>query len=451
MSTQKNLIVSNEQVVESCDDNGAIAGIGIDIGGMAGNAGNTNDSGYLLGPTATDDKTYKLLLGPPSTLDHAYITESTLNRNNSMAEKGNIKQVSMPEQKDKLPLKSNISAYGSPLLSKLGQGFAKSSKLPSTIGKRSEQSFKDFLSQKGLHSDTIETLVREGFTDETSLSLLSETSTKELQIPMADRLRLDKLIRGSFQHTSSHPNDPVANKHDYTAGFESLAHLLGKGSQPGTRTSAPTHTYSDPLMYLSTKGLSKKYYDISDFIPGFLTPRQMVVAQGSEGHLIYDSVPQKPSLQKVTQAQWAAASAKILAQLMDDGKLVSVRHIKEYLAYTVKIAELGNRFDWTSVLQYDRNYRELQATTEMPWGSDTPHLHSLHLREKVVPDYKNLNKAKYDVKGKKAQAPIDPKNGRQICLKFNSGKCPHGTNCIYSHICLLPTCGQTHPKVAHPQ
>ena len=48
--------------------------------------------------------------------------------------------------------------------------------------------------------------------------------------------------------------------------------------------------------------------------------------------------------------------------------------IEFYLAYTTKIYEFAEKYDWNSVLNYDYNYRELQAEHKFKWGTFSPHM-----------------------------------------------------------------------------
>jgi len=58
--------------------------------------------------------------------------------------------------------------------------------------------------------------------------------------------------------------------------------------------------------------------------------------------------------------------------------------VQKYLAYTVKIFRLGESFMWETVLEYERQYRELQTSLKFEWGMDCPHLHQVALREKPM-------------------------------------------------------------------
>ena len=74
---------------------------------------------------------------------------------------------------------------------------------------------------------------------------------------------------------------------------------------------------------------------------------------------------------------------RILTQLMANGSLSSMAHITNYLAYTAKIHQHAIRCTWSSIMIYDKEYRQLQATEGFPWGMDNIHLQTVYLREKA--------------------------------------------------------------------
>ena len=63
--------------------------------------------------------------------------------------------------------------------------------------------------------------------------------------------------------------------------------------------------------------------------------------------------------------EWTAASCRILAKLVLEGK-ICVDGVAHYLSYTVKISCLAQRYVWVTVLLYDREYRRAQANYNFP-------------------------------------------------------------------------------------
>lgn len=66
--------------------------------------------------------------------------------------------------------------------------------------------------------------------------------------------------------------------------------------------------------------------------------------------------------------EWGAANMHLLNHLLAN-KLLNRNKIKYYLAYTTKIYELAEKYEWNSVLSYDYTYRELQAEHRFKWGT----------------------------------------------------------------------------------
>ena len=169
------------------------------------------------------------------------------------------------------------------------------------------------------------------------------------------------------------------------------------------------------------------HYDIVDFVPGVLCQKESLVLSGSEGKITFDGGPKKPRLESLTPHQFYAANSRIMYKLIETGALTD-RGVVDYLGYTVKIAQLADRYVWSSVLHYDRQYRELQAELNFDWGSDCTHLHQVVLREKA----QALTSGKRP--STKAPIPIDPASNVEICLNFNRNICKLGGACKYAHV-----------------
>ena len=64
---------------------------------------------------------------------------------------------------------------------------------------------------------------------------------------------------------------------------------------------------------------------------------------------------------------------RLLNHLLCTGQLPRA-DIEFYLAYTTKIYEFAEKYEWSSVFNYDYNYRELQAEHKFKWGTFSPHM-----------------------------------------------------------------------------
>jgi len=122
--------------------------------------------------------------------------------------------------------------------------------------------------------------------------------------------------------------------------------------------------------------------------------------------------------------------------------------ITDYLSYTVKISQLAERYQWETVLLYDREYRRLQAALngQLRWGADSSHLVSVYLKDKSGQNKEKPNKGPKGINSK-TPAVKDPKSGKDICRNYNNSKCEYGDKCFRAHVCL--TCYKTHPLLEH--
>ena len=135
-------------------------------------------------------------------------------------------------------------------------------------------------------------------------------------------------------------------------------------------------------MFLRPAQLPKgeKVLRIIDFVDNII-PREdeRTISDGGHTKLIVSYDPKKPKLEQVTFSQWVIANTRFFYNLMISRKLNSLEDIINYPAYTVKVMELSNRFQWPSVLKYDDEFRLLQATYGYPRSFDCNHLHTVTL------------------------------------------------------------------------
>ena len=110
----------------------------------------------------------------------------------------------------------------------------------------------------------------------------------------------------------------------------------------------------NPLVYLAENN-NAQYLDIVDFVPRNFSANteEILLSSGSGIELSLKMDPKRPNLENVTMMEWTAANAKIMAKRLPEGKLSSPNSA-QYLAYTVKIASLAQRYMWQSILLYDR-------------------------------------------------------------------------------------------------
>lgn len=284
--------------------------------------------------------------------------------------------------------------------------------------------FKKKLDEDGFTEATIDILLQNDFCSIESLKLLASepASLDELKLSMQQRLLLKKfVIRGA----EPSPVISVDNGGQVGGLAQVLHDLTGGESTP--------HAHADPQVYINKGSYSKvNFYDILDFINA-IPPLQEKCVMESDGieMLVRNVGNKRPKLEDVSIEEWALGNVRIMHELYAAGKLNSACSLKDYMSYTAKICELFRAFDRSSVLQYDREYRHLQACHHFRWGCDVPHLHTVHLRLKPVPEASST-----------AQRPARV----PICKLYNSEAGCHYRKCKYSHVCNQPGCFKPHPR-----
>lgn len=318
--------------------------------------------------------------------------------------------------------------------------------------------FSDDMQNEGFSPDTVLILVNNGFTDMDSLSLLGldRQATKELKLPLADRLRLEKYLQDKSKKDTSEQAPKSLPKEstlvDLLAEMSTApheAHQLTPAPRvpPGAHaTAAPDQAaLLDPQVYLRDRhalGESVRPYDIVDYV-NLVPPvtEEHVVNDSNGTQLVMRSAPRKPRLEYISVEDWCLANMRILSVMISNGGL-NQNGIMDYMSYTIKICELFRTYQRVSVLQYDREYRHMQSMYGFRWGTDAPHLFNVHLVRRS--DSRQLA----GEKGRPASSRTDGKV--DVCRLFNSQRgCSYGETCRYKHVCSVAGCQQVHPRTAH--
>ncbi len=178
-----------------------------------------------------------------------------------------------------------------------------------------------------------------------------------------------------------------------------------------------------------------------DFVQIGSVGEETTLSSGEGAEVVIKSGPHKPKLEAVSPMQWSAANIRILLEMLTSGSLKQ-SSMFDYLAYTVKVSELADSYMWSSVLHFDRAYRQLQAQHGFRWGSDSTHLATLHLRPKLA-------KAPQSQRGSASRTDNPRTTPSPICRLYNRNNCPFGEACKYRHVCSAPGCKGAHPLALH--
>ena len=91
--------------------------------------------------------------------------------------------------------------------------------------------------------------------------------------------------------------------------------------------------------------------------------------------IVRQSGVSRPKLEDISVEEWSLGNVRIMHTLFEKSQLCGSA-VKDYMAYTAKASELFRAFERTSILQFDREYRAMQAQHGFRWGTDIPHLHT---------------------------------------------------------------------------
>ncbi len=245
----------------------------------------------------------------------------------------------------------------------------------------------------------------------------------------------------------------------------------------GPYNSGEGQLHSEFFLGMGVHGDQKPYLDICDFV-SIRSPYESqsssdtVISHKADGSFeVKPSTTKRVPLEKITMAQWVEGNAQIMARLLEKGV-----NPRTYLSYTVMVAQLAQKYDWQSVLIWDREYRKSQANLLFDWGSDVSHLRDIMLipkqrkfgsfsKEQVKSDQGKKDYSKTGQKGggsapnrKKGWGDRTGSTGNRdlvtegklkLCRAFNAGSCPY-EKCVFRHFCAQ--CGAAdHGEKNHPK
>ena len=250
---------------------------------------------------------------------------------------------------------------------------------------------------------------------------------------------------------------------------------------PAGATQEQEGVCQDFFLGMGVRGSQKAYLDICDFVSirspyeGISNSETCISHKEDGTFVVKPSVSKRVTLDKVTMAQWIEANTLIMSQLVEQGV-----DFRAYCSYSVMLAQLAQKYDWISVLLWDREYRKLQANVGFRWGYDISHLRDVFLVPKGS-RFQNQSKfqgSKAENNNSEASGQKGGKFNRQtgrnfggkggargasqnerrdfgaegkfkICHLFNQGRCQR-EKCSFKHFCAQ--CGSSdHGEKDHPK
>lgn len=307
--------------------------------------------------------------------------------------------------------------------------------------------FEEWCNSNSLTKKTLQALQKEDIVSEHLLSTLTEEDMATLGVTLGQRKALRTAI-GTFQKdtrqagiddlqqvltageggaSSSIPQITMADIRNGTAltdagkRFDELFLRDPQQNQPQTVSTPHADRFAcfDPRLTLTIKAHKKKTAHITDF----LTEKTKKRRQSQKKELIVDTeqrlvvrTDDQHPYSGIRMEEWVAANCRLMNNLLQTGALPR-QDVEFYLAHTVNVMEYAERYSWESVLDFDYQYRELQAEHSFPWGTYPPYM-----------------EAKMEPRAQRSTPTVSQRQAVPECKQFKArGSCSFGKACKYRH------------------
>lgn len=213
---------------------------------------------------------------------------------------------------------------------------------------------------------------------------------------------------------------------------------------PVTKTS---NSYQfDPRIILTIKATKTKVFHITDYLPEKSKKRRqarkrelVLSTEGNYQDRLVLKCDEDHPYAGIHMGEWGAANCRVMNALIAKG-ILSRQHVEYYLAYTAKIFEFSSKYDWENILDYDHQYRELQAEHGFLWGVTPPDMELRVLMRQNGGRQQPFAQRRF--RANDANSPghngynsnTNGYNNQQDCKLFKvRGYCPFGAACRYKH------------------
>ena len=250
---------------------------------------------------------------------------------------------------------------------------------------------------------------------------------------------LDSILNAPPNHLNSLLNPEPANASPVALTHQQIL-PVGQSSQ------TPLDSF-DPRTVLTAKAVSQKAVHITTFLSEGakkrLRQRQkdtVVFSRNPEGHgnLLVQPNDNHPYM-GILISEWSAANYRVMNRLLQTGQLHR-DHVEYYLAYSATVMDFAATFEWSSVLEFDYQYREHQAEHGFLWGYINPLLKMRTLQPRPGPGNSRPAHGR-NMSNTNAMYSNHGSSSAQECKqwKANNGYCAFGDRCKYRHVPLQPS------------
>ena len=125
-----------------------------------------------------------------------------------------------------------------------------------------------------------------------------------------------------------------------------------------------------------------------------------------------------------------------MAHLLQTNQLQAT-HVEFYLAYTVHIFDLAQRYEWETLLDFDYQYRERQVEFGFEWGTNMSNMELTLLRSRRWGEQGGHGQKREHHKLSTGGAVVNKiSQPQQDCRLFKNrnGNCPYGDSCKFRHV-----------------
>ena len=194
----------------------------------------------------------------------------------------------------------------------------------------------------GIAAADISSLLALGCDSIAVLKVLQDEDWDRAGLPLGKKRLVQHALRG---HSEGH-----------TMAARQLVDLqcpTGSPCEP-IREPAEGQLKSNIFLGMGVQGDQRAYFDICDFV-SLRSPFEVgsgaetTISHKADGSFeVKPSVKKRVSLDKISMAQWMEGNTQIMARLLQKGV-----DSRDYMSYTVLIAQLAQKYEWLSVVMFD--------------------------------------------------------------------------------------------------